>query len=127
MPPRPSRQQLRRRRAALAALFAAVAVAVVVAFVVLGGGGDGPKRLVPGGGQASGTYDPLAWDGDRSDELQRRAAAGFSDVVWEKSPGGAIATARRVARWRPLVERAAKANGIDPDTLESIVFLESAG
>ncbi len=45
------------------------------------------------------------------------------------SPGGAIATARRVDRLRPLIEQAAKADagGVDPDTLEAIVFLESAG
>ena len=33
----------------------------------------------------------------------------------------------RTARYRPLVEAAAKTAGIDPDTLEAIVLLESAG
>ena len=33
----------------------------------------------------------------------------------------------RTARWRPQVESAARAAGVDPDTLEGLVFLESAG
>jgi transglycosylase-like protein with SLT domain len=121
---RPTARQVRRRRrvAALALLAAVVAVVVLLA-----GGNSGPKPLVPGGGNANGTYDPLAYDSGREDELAARAASGFSDVVYEKSPGGVVATARRTARWRPLVERAAHANGVDPDTLEAIVFLESAG
>jgi soluble lytic murein transglycosylase-like protein len=48
-------------------------------------------------------------------------------VLFAKSPGGAVATAERVARWRPLVERAAAGGDVDPDVLEGIVFLESAG
>jgi hypothetical protein len=46
-------------------------------------------------------------------------------VLYAKSPGGAVATARRVERWRPLIER--EAGDVDPDLLEAIVFLESAG
>lgn len=118
--------QVRRRRiAALVALAGAVALTAVLV-LALGGSGK-PKRLLPGGGNAAGTYDPLAYSSNREAELQRRAAAGFSDVVYEKSPSGVVATARRTARFRPLIERAAKANGVDPDTLEGIVFLESAG
>lgn len=124
MPRPPTAQQARRRRLAALALLAAVVVAVVV---LASGGGDKPKRLVPGGGEAPGEYDPLAFSEDREPELRRRAAAGFSDVIYEKSPGGVTATARRTAHWRPLIEKAARANGIDADTLEGIVFLESAG
>jgi hypothetical protein len=120
------RQAHRRRLVALAAL-AAVAVLAVVVVLIASGGGGGPERLVPGGGNRSGEYDPLAYDSSREQDLERRAASGFSDVVYEKSPGGVVATARRTARWRPLVERAAKASGVNPDTLEAIVFLESAG
>jgi hypothetical protein len=121
----PTGKQVRRRRiAVLAALAAAVAVVLVL---LLSSGSSKPERLVPGAGGGSGTYDPLAYDSDKEKELEQRAAAGFSDVVYEKSPAGVVATAKRVARWRPLIERAAKARGVDPDTLEAIVFLESAG
>ena len=71
--------------------------------------------------------DPYAWDPDQADEFVRRATAGNSQLLYTLSPGGAIASAERTARWRPLVERAAEQAGVDPDTLEGLVFLESAG
>jgi Transglycosylase SLT domain len=43
------------------------------------------------------------------------------------SPGGAIATAARVAAFRPLIDRATAGTGIDPNMLEALVFVESAG
>jgi hypothetical protein len=119
----PPIERVRRRRIAAAAALGAVCL--VVAVLVFAGGVTA-ERLVPGG-EASGTYDPLAYRSDRRQEMEQRAAAGFSDVVYEKSPGGVIATARRTARWRPLIDRAARAGGVDADTLEAIVFLESAG
>jgi hypothetical protein len=48
-------------------------------------------------------------------------------VVYVKSPGGILATARRVDRYRPLVERAADEAGVNPDLIEGMVLLESAG
>ena len=71
--------------------------------------------------------DPYAWDPERADEFVRRATAGNSQLLYALSPGGAVASAERTARWRPLVERAAEQAGVDPDTLEGLVFLESAG
>ena len=71
--------------------------------------------------------DPYAWDPDRADEFVSRATAGNSQLLYTLSPGGAIASAERTARWRPQVERAAEQAGVDPDTLEGLVFLESAG
>ena len=44
-----------------------------------------------------------------------------------KSPGGIVATAARVARYRGDVERAADEAGVDPDLIEGMVLLESAG
>ena len=107
--------------AALALLAAAVLTA---AYLLLRPDAD---RLVPAGGDESGEYDPLAYDSGRDAELERRAAAGLSDVLYEKSPGGVSATARRTAVWRPLVDEAAAASDVDPDMLEAIVLLESAG
>jgi hypothetical protein len=71
--------------------------------------------------------DPFAYNPDRKAEFERRAAAGTSHVLYARSPGGAGITAQRVARWRPQVEAAAKQAGVDPDRLEALVFLESAG
>ena len=71
--------------------------------------------------------DPFAYDPARKGEFERRAAAGTSHVLYARSPGGAGITAQRVARWRPQVEAAAKQAGVDPDRLEALVFLESAG
>lgn len=121
----PTSQQVRRRR--LAVLVGLVVVVVAILVVTRGGGSEAPKHLVPGGGDIPGDYDPLAYNPDREDELAQRATTGLSDVVYEKSPDGIVATARRTARWRPLAERAARAYGVNPDTLEAIVFLESAG
>ena len=48
--------------------------------------------------------DPFAYDEDAEAEMVRRAAAGTSHALYARSPGGATATARRVAAWRPQVE-----------------------
>jgi hypothetical protein len=120
----PSRPQVMRRRVVAAG--ALIAALVVVAVLVVGRSG-GHERLVPGGGDVQGQYDPLAYRSDREPDLARRAATAFADVLYEKSPGGVLATARRMAPWRPLIERAARATGTNPDLLEGMVFLESAG
>ena len=62
--------------------------------------------------------DPFAYDPDDEDALVARAAAGTSHVLYARSPGGAAATAERVARWRPQVEAAARGAGLEPDLLE---------
>ena len=71
--------------------------------------------------------DPLAWRPSREAEFERRAALGESHVVYEMSPGGVVASAERTAAFRPQIEAAAERHGVGPDTLEAIVFLESAG
>jgi hypothetical protein len=71
--------------------------------------------------------DPLTFDADRTPAYERAAAFGLSHVLFEKSPGGVVAAAQRTAAFRDLVEQAAKGSGFDPDLLEAIVFLESAG
>jgi Transglycosylase SLT domain len=76
---------------------------------------------------ARSASDPLAWEPSRREQFEARAAIGTSHVLYAKSPGGAAASARRTARWRDEVEAAADRHGVDPDTLEAIVFLESAG
>lgn len=71
--------------------------------------------------------DPLAWSPGASQELARRATLGTSHVIYAKSPGGTVASAERTVAWRGRIEAAARPAGVDPDTLEALVFLESAG
>jgi Transglycosylase SLT domain len=71
--------------------------------------------------------DPYAYEPDREDEFERRAAAGHSHVVYVKSPDGVVESARRVARWRDEIEQAADEAGVDPNLIEGMVLLESAG
>ena len=117
---------MRRRLLALGVVVAAAAGLAVV-LLATRGGTDAPKTLTPGAGNTETTVDPIAWSSKRRRELERRAAAGLAHVIYAKSPGGAILSAARTATWRPEVERAAKRGGVDPDVLEAIVMLESAG
>jgi hypothetical protein len=104
-----------------------VAVVAAVLAVTLAGGEETPRTLAPGAGDTETTEDPLAWDADRRPELERRAASGLSHVLYAKSPGGAIVSAARTARWRPMIDRVAERNDLDAGVLEGIVMLESAG
>jgi soluble lytic murein transglycosylase-like protein len=81
----------------------------------------------PGAHDVEPFADPYAWEPSRAADFERRAAAGNSHPLYALSPGGAVASAERTARWRPLIERAAASARVDPDMLEALVFLESAG
>ena len=74
-----------------------------------------------------GEPDPFAYEEAREEEFVDRATAGHSHVLYEKSPDGVFATAERVERWRPQIEEQANIVDVDPDLLEAMVFLESAG
>lgn len=115
----------RQRRRRLLVL-AAVGLVVAALVAVIEGGQPSPQ-LVPGAAPGAKSFDPLAYAPARRLEFEQRATAGLAHVLYVKSPGGVLATARRVARWRPLVERVAREAKLDPDILEAIVFLESAG
>jgi Transglycosylase SLT domain len=119
------RRPFGRRRLSLFGL--AVAAVVVVGAVAMGVGGRGggeAVRYVPRGELRS---DPLAFTDDRASGFERAAANGLSQVIYAKSPGGVLAAAARTASFRPLVERATAGTGIDPNLVEAIVMLESAG
>ena len=108
--------------------FALVAVLVLAAWaaasLVTGSDDEGGTRPSPVL-RDEGAEDPFAYDPARRDEFERRATAGLAHVLYAKSPGGAVATAVRVDRYRDLVEDVA--GDYDPDMLEAMVFLESAG
>lgn len=115
--------------------------AVVAVRLLTGGGGDSrppgvaeaPQQVVPGvpkgsrGEPSEKAFDPLAYDPARRSELERSAAAGYAHPLYTLTEGGALEGARRTARWRALVVKAAKGSGFDPDIVEAIVFLESSG
>ena len=130
-----------RTRAVALALVAGILAlaAVAIAWPFGGGGGEddlsglpaAPKPAPPPPGAPSvrdvAGLDPLAYDPDDEAELLRRGRDGLAHVLFVKSPGGAVATAERVARWRPLVDRAAERHDVNPRTLQALIFLESAG
>jgi hypothetical protein len=69
----------------------------------------------------------FAYNPSRAADDIARATAGNAHALFVKSPGGALATAARVAAYRPLIDRATAGTGIDPSLLEGLVFVESAG
>jgi hypothetical protein len=110
----------------------ALAISCLLALAVLGGAliltrdrglppPDRPAVLDPR------APDPFAYADGRRAEFERRAAAGYAHVVYAKSPGGVVATAERVQGYRREIERVARRTEVSADTLEAIVFLESAG
>ncbi|HEY2636935.1 MAG TPA: transglycosylase SLT domain-containing protein, partial [Solirubrobacteraceae bacterium] len=103
----------RRRQATLAG----VALLVLLLIVI----------LARGCGSSSSAVRPFHYSSKHEHTLAARAAEGVAHGLYVNSPGGAVATAARVAGWRKDVERAAKAGDVDPDALEGIVFLESGG
>jgi hypothetical protein len=116
-----------RRRVALLVGVVALCAAIVLVLSGTPEDGGGPRRIAPGRGTTSATADPLAYDAGEQERFEQRAAAGLAHPLYEKSPGGALATARRVQALRPLVEDVARRAHQDAGTLEAIVFLESAG
>lgn len=111
----------------------AVALAVVAVLVVLASGdddeGDGSfnATAVAETALSNDAADPFQWEESRGAEFADRAALAYSHVIFEKSPGGVVASAKRTAKWRKLIEKAAAERGVDADTMEGMVLLESAG
>lgn len=119
----------RRLLAGLAVLLVATAVTLGVLWAThTGGEGDRPNaNRIAEVAVTEGGDDPFAFDPDRRDEFVGRATSGYSHVLYEKSPGGIFASARRTDRRLSLIEKAAAAHGADPDLMEAMVLLESAG
>jgi soluble lytic murein transglycosylase-like protein len=71
--------------------------------------------------------DPFGWRPERREQLEEGASIGASHVIYEMSPEGVVRSARRTAAFREQIEAAAGRHGVDPDVLEAVIFLESAG
>jgi len=116
------------RRLAIAGGALALAIVVLIAVLRSTGGRSAPPPLpLPGIGQPAKPGDPFAYVSGRESDFVTRAIEGSDHVLYVKSPGGALATAARVARSRPLIDRAAAGTGLDPSMIEALVFVESAG
>jgi hypothetical protein len=117
-----------RTRARTSLGFAVAAIVLIVAVLVrlLSPSGLPPlPRATAAGGAPAG--NPFAYLPGAQAAYIARATDGNAHVLFTKSPGGAYATAARVAPFRPLIDRVTAGTSVDPNTLEGIVFLESAG
>jgi Transglycosylase SLT domain len=121
-----ARRAIRNPRGVLALSAGVLLVAVLVALA--SGGSSGPPRVpLPGIGRPARAGDPFSYIPGREADFVARATAGSAHVLFTKSPDGVMATAARVAAFRPLIDTAASGSGVDPNILEGIVFVESAG
>jgi hypothetical protein len=112
--------------ARIAVAGAATLLAIAVLVALLSGGGAPPLPL-PGIGRPARPGDPFAYIASRQADFSARASSGSAQALFTKSPGGAVATAARVASFRSQIDAATAGTNVDPNTLEGIVFLESAG
>ena len=101
--------------------------ALVVLDIVNLGGGSAPRTSAVAAAGAGQGEDPFAYSDERRQEFEERAAAGLAHVLYARSPGGVIASARRTIRFRTEIDRVASDSGVDPGLMEAMVFLESAG
>jgi len=128
-----SRRGVLTRSAGVTLLLVLAAGAVAAIALALGLGDREPLELRvaritrEASAAAAPESDPLAWAQSRRRQFEERAAIGASHVIFAKSPDGVVASARRTAKFRPQIEDAALAHGVDPETLEAVIFLESAG
>jgi hypothetical protein len=123
-----------RRRSALIVAVAAVLAVIAVSVALLAGGRidltnrgsqlDITAIAAAGAGQGD---DPFAYSADGESEFESRAASGLAHVLYAKSPGGVIVSARRTILFRPEIDRIAEDSGVRPDLMEAMVFLESGG
>jgi transglycosylase-like protein with SLT domain len=115
-----------RRRARLVVALAALILVVAIIISGLGGGGL-PRPPAPTVADSAGPGDPFAYRSSQEAEFVSRATAGNARPLYVLSPGGVVATARRVTAFRGAINRATAGSGIDPALVEGLVFLESAG
>ena len=118
-----------RRRARLVVALAGLilVVAIVVSIWTHPPRGGLPQPPAATVADSAGPGDPFAYRSRQEADFVARAGAGNARPLFVLSPGGAVATARRVAAFRGAIDRATAGSGIDPSLVEGLVFLESAG
>jgi transglycosylase-like protein with SLT domain len=124
---RSRRRTAGRRRLAIAGVVVVALIATAIVLATSGGKSAPPPLPLPGIGQPAKPGDPFAYVPSRESDFVARAIAGSDHVLFTKSPGGALATAARVAAFRPMIDQATAGTKIDPSILEALVFVESAG
>jgi hypothetical protein len=117
----------RRARLALALAALILVVAVIVSGIAGGSHPSLPRPPAPTVVNDVRSGDPFAYSSADAADFVARATAGNAHVLFVKSPGGALATAARVAAYRPLINRAVAGTSLDPNLVEGLVFVESAG
>jgi hypothetical protein len=127
MPPASYPRARARRRLWLTLTGVAVAVIVAVVLVVSLGGSSLSGAPPAGNAPETGAGGLFHYDASKSAEYVARATAGNGQVLFSKSPGGAVATAARVAAFGPMIEHAVAGTNIPASVIEGLVFLESAG
>jgi hypothetical protein len=109
-------------------LIVGFALILLIAAIIAGGRSSGvPPLRLPGSGRLTWSGDALGYAAAHSGSYVARAVSGSANVLFAKSPGGVVATAARVAAFRPMLDAATAGTGIDPTLLEGLVFVESAG
>ncbi len=123
-----------RRDRAFVGVLVLLLVVAVTTLLTRGGGpaerGSGTPIAGKGSGDAgAAALAVLRYRPGSDDQFEERAANGFSHPLYARVPGGAVASAARVNAWRKQIEEAADIDGspVDADTLEALVYLESAG
>ena len=109
-----------------------VIVTVVVALLRDDGPPAAPEPLPGAPKPGAPPYDaaafqPFAYEDGSDRELLERGSRGQAHIVYALSPGGVRASVARTKRWRRAVERAVAGTRLDPDDVEAMMFLESAG
>ena len=112
-----------RTRLALVAAFVVLTAAVAIAAA----GGGPPPLPLPGTRHVPRGGDPFGYVAAHESAFVARATAGSAHPLYVQSPDGVRATAARVGALRGLLDAATAGTNIDPNTLEAIALLESAG
>jgi hypothetical protein len=102
-------------------------VAIVAVAIVVSQLSGGSLQAPPRAGTAAELGIAFGYNPSRQSEFVAAATAGNAHPLFVKSPGGVAATASRVAAYRPLIDKVTAGTPIDPNLLEALVFVESAG